>query len=208
MIKEVRVLVVGNPNCGKTVVFNALTGLQQKVGNWSGVTVERKQGSFVHQNARVDITDLPGIYSMTLASEQEALDAKVACKHLLNTRYDLIVNVLDAANLERNLYLSSQLVSLNIPMVLAVNMMDVAKRKGIKVNTKQLSKLWHCPVVPMVACKGEGIEELKDTIITLYNAPHVPKFSIPFVETVQTTITNIKSYLKDLIQPSQIDSVA
>ncbi len=208
MSEVVRVLVVGNPNCGKTVVFNALTGLQQKVGNWAGVTVEKKQGLLKYQDTKIAITDLPGIYSMTLASEQEALDAKVACGHLLDSDYDIIINVVDAANLERNLYLSSQLVSLKTPMILALNMMDVAKRKGIKINTKLLSAAWNCPVVPMVACKGHGIDDLKEEIINVAASKQEPKFSVDYIDSVKAAVNHLQQYLIGLVKPKQAELVA
>lgn len=206
--KVVRVLVVGNPNCGKTVVFNALTGLQQKVGNWSGVTVEKKQGSFDYKNAKIEITDLPGIYSMTLASEQEALDAKVACSHLLESTYDVIVNVVDASNLERNLYLSSQIISLKTPMVIALNMMDVAKRKGIKIDTAKLADAWNCPVVPMVACKGKGMAELKATIMTVDAEKRCPDFAISYIDKVKAAVNHLQQFLAGVVRSEQRELVA
>lgn len=124
------IALAGNPNCGKTVVFNALTGSRQRVGNWPGVTVDKKYGYFQHQGYKVKVVDLPGTYSTSVTSEAGAIDEKIACGYLLSDEADIIVNVIDGSNLERNLYLTLQLLEMNIPTILAVNMMDIVKQRG------------------------------------------------------------------------------
>ena len=127
------VAIAGNPNCGKSALFNAFTGIRQKTGNWPGVTVDRKQGFFELQNRTVTIYDLPGIYSLDASS----IDEEVTRDYLLSREANLIINVVDAANLERNLYLTTQLLEMGVPIVLVLNMMDVARKRGIDIDTKK-----------------------------------------------------------------------
>ena len=147
----------GNPNCGKSALFNALTGIRQRTGNWPGVTVDRKEGRFTLDGEDVQAVDLPGIYSLDASS----LDEQVTRDYLLSHEASLIVNVIDASNLERNLYLTVQLREMGIPMVMAVNMMDVARRRGIELDLNALAEQLGCPVVPVVAITGEGLDVLK-----------------------------------------------
>lgn len=156
--------LVGNPNCGKTTVFNALTGGRQRVGNWPGVTVECKTGKSVFQGKTCDVIDLPGVYSLTSYANAGALDERVACEFILSNKADIIVNVIDAANLERNLYLTTQLLELQVPMVVALNMMDVADRRGMRINPRALAKRLGCQVVLLQASKGKGIDVLKKAV--------------------------------------------
>lgn len=165
MSKNFTVALVGNPNCGKTVVFNALTGSRQRVGNWPGVTVDKKSGFFQHQGSRVQVVDLPGVYSTSVTSD--AVDEKIACQYLLSNEADVAINVIDGSNLERNLYLTLQLLEMNIPVILAVNMMDIVKLRGLKLDLKQLSKLLDSPVVSLVARQNQGIDLLRDAILKL-----------------------------------------
>ena len=159
-MKDFIIGVVGNPNCGKTTLFNALTGAKQHVGNWPGVTVERKSGEYTHDGKEIEVIDLPGIYSLSAAS----LDEEVARDYIISGEPDLIVNILDASNLERNLYLSLQLFEMKIPIVIALNMMDIAKNKKININIQELAKNLECPIVPVTASKNQGIEDLKSMI--------------------------------------------
>lgn len=159
-MKDFIIGVVGNPNCGKTTLFNALTGAKQHVGNWPGVTVERKSGEYTHDRKEIEVIDLPGIYSLSAAS----LDEEVARDYIISGEPDLIVNILDASNLERNLYLSLQLFEMKIPIVMALNMMDIAKNKKININIQELAKNLECPIVPVTASKNQGIEDLKSMI--------------------------------------------
>ena len=157
---NIRIALAGNPNSGKTTLFNALTGSNQFVGNWPGVTVEKKEGK-LRKHDGVVITDLPGIYSLSPYTLEEV----VARNYLINERPDAILNIIDGTNLERNLYLTTQLVELGIPVVLAINMMDVVKKNGDKLNTKELSRQLGCKVVEISALKGTGVMEAAEEAI-------------------------------------------
>ena len=143
---SIKIALAGNPNCGKTTLFNALTGSNQYVGNWPGVTVEKKEGKLKKHND-VIITDLPGIYSLSPYTLEEV----VARNYLIDEKPDVVLNIIDGTNLERNLYLTTQVVELGIPVVVAVNMMDVVKKNGDKINIKELSRQLACPVVEISA---------------------------------------------------------
>ena len=151
---EIKIALAGNPNCGKTTLFNALTGSNQFVGNWPGVTVEKKEGR-LKGSKDVIITDLPGIYSLSPYTREEV----VARNYLIGERPNAILNIIDGTNLERNLYLTTQLAELGIPMVVAVNMMDVVEKSGDKINIDQLSNRLGCKVCEISALKGRGITE-------------------------------------------------
>ncbi|MEN8190783.1 MAG: ferrous iron transport protein B [Thermodesulfobacteriota bacterium] len=148
--------LAGNPNAGKTTLFNNLTGARQHVGNYPGVTVEHKEGFFSHKNRGITLTDLPGTYSLTAYSVEEV----VARDYLVNERPQVVINIVDASNLERNLYLTCQFLELGVPLVIALNMMDVARDRGIEVKADRLSELLNVPVVPIIARSGEGTDEL------------------------------------------------
>ncbi len=154
------IALAGNPNSGKTTLFNALTGARQHVGNYPGVTVEKKQGTCVSDSGTFEVIDLPGTYSLTAYSLEEV----VARDFLVNEKPDMIVNIVDASNLERNLYLSVQFMEMGIPVCLALNMMDVADKRGIKINVDRLSQLLGIPVIPTVARVGKGKAELLETV--------------------------------------------
>lgn len=156
--------LIGNPNSGKTTLFNSLTGARQRVGNWPGVTVERKSGFFSYQGKNVEVVDLPGVYTLSHFS-QSAMDEQIAREYILSNQADILVNVLDAANLERHLYLTAQLLEMQVPMILAVNMMDVLDKKGYVLNVDRLAQRLGCPVVPLTSHKGEGINALKAQLI-------------------------------------------
>ncbi len=167
---NIRIALAGNPNCGKTTLFNALTGLRQTVGNWPGVTVEKKEGR-LKKHPDVVVTDLPGIYSLSPYSPEEI----VARTYLLDEKPEVILNVVDGTNLERNLYLTTQLIELGMPIVVAVNMLDLLQKNGDALDTEMLSKRLGCPVVAISALEETGIEEALAK--TLYAASHKPKFS-------------------------------
>ena len=151
---NLRIALAGNPNCGKTTLFNALTGSNQFVGNWPGVTVEKKEGR-LKKHEGVIITDLPGIYSLSPYTPEEV----AARNYLVGERPDGILNIVDGTNLERNLYLTTQLMELGIPVVVAVNMMDVVEKNGDKINTEELSRELGCRVLEISALKGTGVME-------------------------------------------------
>ncbi|MCP5277755.1 MAG: Fe(2+) transporter permease subunit FeoB [Thiobacillus sp.] len=160
--------LVGNPNCGKTTLFNGLTGSKQRVGNWPGVTVEKKVGEYrlVHgtNQIRFEVVDLPGTYSLDVVDREVSLDEKVARDYVHANEADLIINIVDASNLERNLYLTTQLAEMRVPLLVVLNMVDVAESKGMTVDADALSRQLGCPVVPVVASEGKGIAELKEAI--------------------------------------------
>ena len=155
---DIRIALIGNPNCGKTTLFNDLTGAHQKVGNWPGVTVDQFSGHFNLDGKTVEVIDLPGIYSL----EQEApgLDEQIARDYLATGEYDLVVNIIDAANLQRNLILTSQLLDQELPLVIAMNMLDVAEDQGVLVNVEKLAAQLAVPVVPIIASRRQGVDEL------------------------------------------------
>ena len=157
---NIRIALAGNPNSGKTTLFNALTGSNQFVGNWPGVTVEKKEGKLKKHNG-VTITDLPGIYSLSPYTLEEV----VARNYLIGERPDAILNIVDGTNLERNLYLTTQLTELGIPVVIAINMMDVVRKNGDKINTAELSRELGCKVIEISALKGTGVMEAAEAAI-------------------------------------------
>ena len=168
------IALVGNPNAGKTTIFNALTGTNQHTGNWPGVTVEKKEGIVVYKNEKYQIIDLPGTYSLGSYSEDEV----VARNYIINESPDVVINVVDASNLERNLYLTTQLMELNVKTVIALNMVDEAKKNQLIIDTKKLSKELHIPIVETIAHKKKGVEELKKaTIEALENDFSYPTIS-------------------------------
>ncbi|HNH84431.1 MAG TPA: FeoB small GTPase domain-containing protein, partial [Acidobacteriota bacterium] len=168
------VALAGNPNCGKTTVFNALTGLRQKVGNYPGVTVEKKEGRLRVEQVDLTLVDIPGTYSLSARS----LDEQVARDVLLglmegSTRPDLIVSIVDASNLERNLYLTTQLMELGRPVIVALNMMDVAAQNGLDLDAQLLAQHLGVPVIPLVASRNIGFEQLRQSLIG--TLPPLPK---------------------------------
>lgn len=160
-MKKLTIGLIGNPNSGKTTLFNQLTGARQRVGNWAGVTVERKEGLFSTTDHQVTLVDLPGTYSLTTISSQTSLDEQIACHYILSGDADMLINVVDGSNLERNLYLTLQLLELGIPCVVALNMLDIAEKQKIRIDIDALSARLGCPVVPLVSTRGRGIEALK-----------------------------------------------
>lgn len=161
-----RITLIGNPNSGKSTLFNALTGAKQKIGNWPGVTVEKRTGEFSHANQSFLITDLPGIYHLTHNQSTQSLDAKIADNYLKQHHDELIINIVDASNLERQLYLTVQLLEMGRPVIVALNMMDIAKQKQLTINIEQLSTTLNCPVIPLICRKKQGLQQLKKHLMT------------------------------------------
>ena len=160
MDKQIKIALAGNPNCGKTTLFNALTGSNQFVGNWPGVTVEKKEGK-LKKHDDVIIMDLPGIYSLSPYTLEEV----VSRNYLITERPDAILNIIDGTNLERNLYLTTQLTELGIPVVIAINMMDVVRKNGDTINVPELSRELGCEIVEISALKGDGVMEAAEAAI-------------------------------------------
>lgn len=180
------IALVGNPNCGKTTLFNNLTGARQRVGNWPGVTVERKTGDYQHADTHYQVIDLPGTYSISsdpnTNSEGDSLDELIAQQFVHNEEADLIINVLDASSLERGLYLTSQLLESNSPMIVALNMIDVAHSKGMHLDHQALAEQLGCPVVPLVASKGDGLITLMDCIENRLLKPGSQQSNLDFTQ--------------------------
>ena len=192
---EIKIALAGNPNCGKTTLFNALTGSSQYVGNWPGVTVEKKEGKL---GGRRDVTiqDLPGIYSLSPYTLEEV----VARGYLVNEKPDAILNIVDGTNIERNLYLTTQLIELGIPVVVAVNMMDLVRKSGDSIELQKLAQALGCPVVQMSALKGEGGKEAADRAVELANAHCTGKLPQVFTGSVEQAIAHIEEAIAGLVE--------
>ena len=195
MENQYRIALVGNPNCGKTTLFNELTGAKHTVGNWPGVTVEQKSGKMKikeKENVDIEIIDLPGTYSLNAYSLEETITRD----YILEGQADLVINILDVSNLERNLYLTVQLQEMNIPMVIVLNMMDIAERKGYKLDVSKLSETLGLPIYPISASKGVGIEDLKLNLFDLLLDPSqaMPQNTLYYSEATE-----------ELIRKGQID---
>ena len=187
---SVKIALAGNPNCGKTTLFNALTGSNQFVGNWPGVTVEKKEGK-LKGHKDVTIMDLPGIYSLSPYTLEEV----VARNYLINERPDAVINIVDGTNIERNLYLSTQIMELGIPVVMAVNMMDLVEKAGDKIHTDKLSKLLGCEVVEISALKGTGIQKAAEKAISLAERKKEVTSVHEFDSKVEDAITTVGTML-------------
>lgn len=158
---RIRVALAGNPNCGKSTIFNALTGSHQHVGNWPGKTVEKKEGFCQVGEVQLEIIDLPGTYSLTAYSLEEIISRDF----IIQSKPDVVVSVIDATNLERNLYLTVQILELGVPVIVALNMADLAEARGIKIDEARLSQALQAPIVRTIASNGKGIGALLDTIL-------------------------------------------
>ena len=161
MTERIRIALAGNPNCGKSTLFNALTGAHQHTGNWPGKTVEKKEGVCTMDGITIEVVDLPGAYSLTAYSFEEVISRD----HILLDKPDVVVCVVDASNLERNLYLTTQILELGVPVVVALNMLDMAEKQGIQIDEAILSQALHSPVVRLVASNGAGIQSLIEAVV-------------------------------------------
>jgi len=185
------IVLIGNPNCGKTTIFNGLTSSNQRVGNWPGVTVERKQGLYREGDLTVTVVDLPGVYSLDAGQEGTALDEQVARNVLLTRQYDLVVNILDAANLERNLYLTSQLLEMGVPLLLILNMIDVAVAAGMRIDAQSLSQRLQVPVVPFCAKQRQNFGQLRHSLRAAIAAPTISPLAVPQPAVIEEAIANL-----------------
>jgi len=186
----IKIALAGNPNCGKTTLFNGLTGSNQFVGNWPGVTVEKKEGK-LKGHKDVTIMDLPGIYSLSPYTLEEV----VARNYLINERPDAIINIVDGTNIERNLYLSTQIMELGIPVIMAVNMMDVVEKNGDKIHFDKLSKMLGCPVVEISALKNKGVKEMAEKAVELAKNKSAATHVHEFATDVENVIKNVEAKL-------------
>ncbi len=183
-MKKATVAVAGNPNCGKTTLFNGLTGSTQHIGNWPGVTVEKKTGKLLGNN-EVEVVDLPGIYSLNAVSEDEL----VARDFMLSGKADLVVNIADASNLERNMFLTLTLLEMRIPIILVLNMMDIAEKRGIRIDTGKLSRTLGIPVFSISALNGNDIRDIRRSIEESLENRTVPDFKVNYPGTVEHIIS-------------------
>ena len=195
---SIKIALAGNPNSGKTTLFNALTGSNQFVGNWPGVTVEKKEGKLKGHNDVV-ITDLPGIYSLSPYSLEEV----VARNYLIQERPDAILNIVDGTNLERNLYLTTQLLELSIPTVIAVNMADILAKTGEKINTEELSRRLGCDVVEISAMKGTGVKEVAAKAVAVARSGAAPRSEHHFAADVEEALASIEERLTGVVPPER-----
>ena len=205
MTKQYIIGVVGNPNCGKTTLFNALTGSKQRVGNWPGVTVERKTGRYSFEGQEFEVVDLPGTYSLDVTDQEISLDEKIARDYVQGGEADLIVNIIDASNLERNLYLTTQLLEMQAPLVVALNMMDVAEDRGMQIDADALAERLGCPVVPVVASLGRGIDGLKRTLLQAAEAPSVSDAKIIYDDALERAVDNLIPQIAEAARASSAD---
>ncbi|GAW86212.1 ferrous iron transport protein B [Bathymodiolus platifrons methanotrophic gill symbiont] len=189
------VAVVGNPNCGKTTLFNVLTGARQHVGNWPGVTVEKKTGEYTYDGKLVEVVDLPGTYSLESDSEI-SLDERVARDFVAAKEADLIINILDASNIERNLYLTSQLIEMRVPMIVVLNMMDVVARRGLQIDIEKLAEQLASPVIAISASTRQGIKELKDRVSLAVVEQSISHLDIEYPPEIEKAITTLSVSLQ------------
>ncbi len=205
-----RIAIAGNPNAGKSSIFNHLTGTLQQVSNYPGVTVELKEGTARYQDRRLTVVDLPGTYSLTPYSQEEI----VARNYIIEEKPDVVVDVVDATNLERNLYLAIQIMEMRVPMVLALNMTDLAEKRGFVIDAQKLSRLLGIPVVPMVGNKGAGTRELMEACVGLIDNPSHPRPApVAYGHEVEEEIDQVEEQQEevtdggdDLLQDAQDDS--
>ncbi|MGH8553528.1 MAG: ferrous iron transport protein B, partial [Methylococcales bacterium] len=175
---------------------------RQQVGNWPGVTVERKSGDFQFKNCHFEVVDLPGTYSLDVSDDSVSLDEQIARDYVANHEADLIVNIVDAANIERNLYLTAQLIEMKVPVLVALNMMDTAEQRGMRIDIRQLSKQIGCAVIPIVASKKKGIEFLKEAILSLAQNQNTPLIDIPYSDPFESAVNEVIA----LLEKSEVQS--
>ena len=194
----IKIALAGNPNCGKTTMFNALTGANQYVGNWPGVTVEKKEGKLKGKKGKgedIIVTDLPGIYSLSPYTLEEV----VSRDYVLKENPDVIIDLVDATNIERNLYLTTQLIETGVPVVIALNMADLLEKRGIKIDTKRLSMLLDCPIIETSALRGEGLDKLIDEAVKVAKSSKVDLPKEIFTKEMEEAISEVKEVLPSSI---------
>lgn len=191
------IAIVGNPNCGKTTLFNALTGARQQVGNWPGVTVEKRIGHYHYHDRSIEVVDLPGTYCLDVVDSDVSLDEKIARDYILDRDAELIINIIDASNIERNLYLTSELLDMGTPVMVVLNMMDVARNKGMDIDVQALSEQLGCPVMTLVASRAEGVSGLQQQIDGYLRTGIEPATPMEFSKELELAICSVQSHLTD-----------
>jgi len=209
MVEKSKLIIglTGNPNTGKSTLFNALTGAKQHVGNWPGKTVEKREGNFTYKNNKIKIVDLPGLYSLTAYTEEESITADF----IFEEKPDVVVQILDAQNIERNLFMTIQLIELQAPLVLVLNMDDLAKQDGMYIDTKKLSNLLHIPVVVINAKSKKGLSEMMETVFAYSNSKERSKIKLTYGTEVNDELEKIKDVIKSnekSIKQNDLNSIA
>jgi len=195
------IAIAGNPNCGKTTLFNGLTGSNQRIGNWPGVTVEKKEGTYRYGGKKIDIVDLPGIYSLSAYSEDE----KIARGYVLSGEADLVINIVDATNLERNLYLTTHLLEMKVPMIVVLNMMDLAEKNNIQIDPAHLELHLDCPVVPISAIKKGDIEKVKKAVEKAVKAKKISDAKVSYSNEIEEVIKKYSPVLTSVSRKVSAD---
>jgi ferrous iron transport protein B len=191
--REITVAVAGQPNSGKSTIFNMLTGARQHVANYPGVTIEKRSGKYSYKGDTVILVDLPGTYSLTSYSQEE----RIATDFLLYEKPAVVLDIIDASNLERNLYLTFQLQEMGMPLIIALNMIDVAEARGLRIDTQKLSELLKVPVIATVGNKGKGKEELKTAIINTRRNTENNNFRIDYGEKLEPILSLLEKRLSE-----------
>ncbi len=193
MAKKLTVALAGNPNSGKTTLFNNLTGARQHVGNWPGVTVEKKEGTCKYNDYEIKVVDLPGTYSLTAYS----IDEIIARNYVVNEKPDVVVNIVDASNLERNLYLTTQFMELEASLIICLNMSDMAESRGYKIDVKKLSQFLGAPVISTVGHRNQGTENLLNAIVKMASGKtDLRKVAVGYGREIQEEITKIEELIR------------
>ncbi|MEL7354746.1 MAG: Fe(2+) transporter permease subunit FeoB [Cyanobacteria bacterium J06649_5] len=206
------IALVGNPNCGKTTLFNALTGANQRVGNWPGVTVDRKEGRYRHDAKHgpqtVTVVDLPGIYALDAEDHNGSVDEVIARDYLVSREAQAVVNILDAANLERNLYLTSQILEMGLPLVVVLNMIDVAEEQGTYIQCDRLSDRLGCTVVPMIASRASGVSQLKDVLYEFLLSPQPATAQVVYPTVLEDALSVLTTPAVSMLKSTAIQPTA
>ncbi|NOR71434.1 MAG: GTP-binding protein, partial [Methylomarinum sp.] len=203
--EEVTVAVIGNPNCGKTTLFNGLTGSRQHVGNWAGVTVEQKIGQYRYDNKVIKVVDLPGIYSLDVNEHSTSLDEKIARDFILSQQADLIINIVDTTHLEHNLYLTTQLLEMRIPVLVVLNNMDDATGRDIKIDSDEIARRLMCPLVSLVATQTQDVNALKSTINQLAEIRDLSSTPVKYPEEIEAAINQLTPLLEKQLKNKSIN---